>query len=171
MSEVTFSDADGTVRLRGVLDPPPAGTQDLASVLAAGSDAGGSAITNFGSLDGNGGEWRTLGGGLDTGGGVVFSDGGDIGSDGGSIDSSGGNIATGGGDVNTGGGDVVTGNGGLVVTAQVTGRSNGLKIADADDTLGFFGSSGSSINELPAIPTPQDIADVLVLHGFCTQAS
>lgn len=160
MSEVTFTDASGNERLRGVLNPPPAGSQDLASVLNNGIDGNSAGMTNTGAIF--------------TGGGNVVSDGGNISTAGGDILTATGEIDSGGGDINSGGGDLLTGGGDLRLGS--TFRINANATIAGSSGAAFLGNvatvaAGGTKPELPATPLPQDIADALVALGLVTQAS
>lgn len=62
----------------------------------------------------------------------------------------------------------VVSHGGTARVDFVTGEGGGTIIFDSD-SLGFFGSSGAAQPNIPASPTAQDIANVLIALGLATQ--
>lgn len=85
-----------------------------------------------------------------------------------------GDLETGGGAVNTGGGDVDTGGGSLASVFAISMDGN-LTIGDALDhdgtAVGFYGTTPAARPEAPASPTAQDVVDILLAVGLCTQAA
>lgn len=122
-------------------------------------------------------------GSLVTGGGQVQTNGGAVQTGTGNVETGGGNVLLTGGSINTDGGDILL-NGGDIGLTDAVWSDSGLNTFGGTLTTmggtgagtirakGALGVNGAVPNTpvLPAIPTPQDIADALVALGVCTQA-